>query len=125
MSYSYLEAGSVRTREGAHLACVLDVSAFIDMTKPEPMNGEPTYIVDFVISKDKTRIGYRRYGAGPALILSNGAIGTTLSYHNLAKDLASDFTVYVPERRGRPLSPREYSPDHCIQREREDLEAIL
>ncbi len=78
-----------------------------------------------VTSKDGTEIGYRRYGAGPAVVLVQGAIGTTHSYHELAGHLAGDFTVYVPERRGRPLSPCAYGPDHCIEKEVEDLEAVL
>jgi len=81
--------------------------------------------VGFVTSQDGTRIGYRQYGAGPAVVLVQGAIGTTQSYHELASYLASDFTVYVPERRGRPLSPGAYRPDHTIERELEDLAALF
>lgn len=78
-----------------------------------------------VTSKDGTQIGYRRYGVGPGVILVQGAMGTTHSYHELALHLASDFTVYVPERRGRPLSPCPFSPDHSIDREVEDLAAVF
>ena len=53
------------------------------------------------------------------------AIRTTLGYHDLAADLASDFTVYVPERRGRPLSPLQYTSDHTVEREVEDVAAML
>ncbi|PNY80779.1 alpha/beta fold hydrolase [Deinococcus koreensis] len=83
------------------------------------------YGLGFVTSNDGTRIGYREYGSGPAMVLVNGAIGTTQSYHELASDLATDFTVLVPERRGRPLSPRDYHPDHVIAREVEDVESVL
>ena len=76
-------------------------------------------------SKDGTRIGYDRYSAGPAVILVQGAMGTTHSYRELAKQLAIDFTVYVPERRERPLSPRSFSPDHSVDREVEDLAAMF
>jgi hypothetical protein len=90
-----------------------------------PIKDKSDYFVESVISKDGTKIGYRKYGAGPGIILVQGAIGTTQSYHDLAANLASDFTAYVPERRGRPLSPREFSTDHTIEREIEDLEALF
>lgn len=83
------------------------------------------YTTSSVVSRDGTRIGYRQYGGGPAIILVNGAIGTAESYHDLAEDLATRFTVYVPERRGRPLSPHEYSPNHTIAADVEDLQALF
>lgn len=85
----------------------------------------PAYTSGCVLSADGTAIGYRQYGAGPALVLVQGAIGTVQSYHELASCLAPDFTVYVPERRGRPLSPRAYSPDQGLAREVEDVAALL
>lgn len=88
-------------------------------------NSGVNYVIGFVTSKDGTRIGYRQYGAGPAVALVQGAIGTTQSYHELASNLANDFAVYVPERRGRPLSPHAYAPDHVVQRDVEDLEALF
>ena len=84
-----------------------------------------TYSMGEMTSADGTKIGFRQYGAGPALILVQGAIGTVESYHDLASHLAADFSVYVPERRGRPLSPREYAPDHSVARELEDLQAVI
>ncbi len=78
-----------------------------------------------VISKDGTKIGYRKYGHGPALILVQGAMGTIFNHHELAKALSNDFTVYVPERRGRGLSLKEFTPDHVIERDVEDLNSII
>ena len=83
------------------------------------------YVVASLGSKDGTRIGYRRYGSGAAVVLVQAAMATTHNYHDLAKNLADTFTVYVPERRGRGLSAREYSADHVIDRDLEDLEAVL
>ncbi len=80
---------------------------------------------DYVISKDGTRIGYRRVGAGPGLVLVQGSMGTAQNFVELAGLLAPDFTVYLPDRRGRGLSPRAYSADHTIQRDVEDIEAVL
>ncbi len=46
------------------------------------------------------------------------------SHMQLAEALAEAFTVYVPDRRGRGLSGL-YSEDHSIQKEVEDIEAII
>ncbi|MDQ2718769.1 MAG: alpha/beta hydrolase [Bacteroidota bacterium] len=86
---------------------------------------DTTYTEASVISKDGTKIGYRKYGHGPALILVQGAMGTVFNYHQLAKALSNNFTVYVPERRGRGLSPKEFTPDHVIERDVEDVNSII
>ena len=83
------------------------------------------YSTHFVRSKDGTQIGYRQYGHGPGLVLVQGAMGTVANYDQLANSLAQTFTVYVPERRGRGLSPRAYTPDHNVGRDVEDLKALL
>ena len=75
-------------------------------------------------SADGTEIGFGRYGAGPAVVLVQGAMGTPESYHELAMHLAPDFTTFVPERRGRPLSPRPFQVDDHVAREVEDVEAV-
>jgi multidrug efflux pump subunit AcrA (membrane-fusion protein) len=86
---------------------------------------EISYVVSAATSKDGTKIGYRQYGRGAGVILVMGAMGTAHNYDELARDLAGAFTVYVPDRRGRGMSPREYSADHSIQRELEDLDSLL
>ncbi len=78
-----------------------------------------------VTSKDGTVIAYETHGAGPALILVDGA----LCYRNfgpmpeLAKLLSQDFTVYLFDRRGRGESSN--SKPYAIEREVEDLEALI
>ena len=82
------------------------------------------FTIGSVTSKDGTSIGYRQYGHGPGIVLVQGTMGTAHNFMQLAEALAEDFTVYVPDRRGRGLSDptgNEYS----IQKEVEDLEAIL
>jgi pimeloyl-ACP methyl ester carboxylesterase len=86
---------------------------------------EPSYTVSAVTCKDGTKIVYRQYGHGPGVILVMEAMGTAHNYDQLAGTLATDFTVYVPDRRGRGMSPREYSPDHSIQKELENLDNLL
>ncbi|WP_279685069.1 alpha/beta hydrolase [Bradyrhizobium sp. SSUT18] len=83
------------------------------------------YRVESVVSADGTTIGYRRYGRGPGIVLVEGAMGTAHNYDQLARSLAGNFTVIVPDRRGRGLSPRDFSPDHCLQKEIEDLESLF
>jgi pimeloyl-ACP methyl ester carboxylesterase len=78
-----------------------------------------------VLSKDGTSIGYRQYGRGTGLVLVNGAVGIAHNYSVLAETLAEFFTVYVPDRRGRGMSPRPYSGDYSIQKDIEDLQALL
>jgi pimeloyl-ACP methyl ester carboxylesterase len=90
------------------------------------LNGDTeVFTVGSVTSKDGTNIGYRQYGHGPGLVLEQGAMGIAHNYDELARALAADFTVYVPDRRGRRMSAREFTPDHVIERDVEDLEAML
>ena len=78
-----------------------------------------------VTSADGTAIGYRMIGKGPGVILVQGAMGTALNYDELARSLATNFTVYLPDRRGRGMSPLAYSPAHTIRRDIEDLASLL
>ncbi len=77
-----------------------------------------------VQSKDGTTIGYRQLGSGPGLVLLHGAMESGLSHLQLAEALSGDFTVYLPDRRGRGLSG-PYSKDYQIDNDVEDMEAIL
>ncbi|MFE0459210.1 alpha/beta fold hydrolase [Kitasatospora sp. NPDC058965] len=81
--------------------------------------------VDHTVSSDGTRIGFERLGSGPALVLVQGAMGTAYSFRELAEALADAFTVVVPDRRGRGLSPRPYSPDYTPDDDVRDLDAVL
>ena len=87
---------------------------------------DTTFVEGSVLSNDGTKIGYRIYGSNkPALIIVQGAMGVIVNYHELAKALSHDFTVNVPERRGRPLSPKEYTPDHNIEKDVEDVSCVI
>ena len=86
---------------------------------------DPSYTMGTVTSKDGTKIGYRRTGQGPGIVLVQGAMGTAYNYQQLAADLANEFTVYVPDRRGRGMSPREYGTGHSIQNDVDDLDSML
>ena len=62
---------------------------------PEPFH------VDAVTSADGTTIGFRRYGAGPGLLLIHGGMNAAQDLADLASLLSDGFTVIVPDRRGR------------------------
>jgi pimeloyl-ACP methyl ester carboxylesterase len=71
-------------------------------------------------SRDGTRIGYWKTGHGPAVVLVHGSMESARSHTLLAQALADDFTVYLPDRRGRGLSG-PHRPDHAARTEVEDL----
>lgn len=70
--------------------------------------------VDAVTSADGTTIGFRRYGAGPGLVLIHGGMNSAQDLGDLASLLSDAFTVLVPDRRGRgmsgPFGPATPSP---------------
>jgi pimeloyl-ACP methyl ester carboxylesterase len=78
-----------------------------------------------VTSKDGTKLGFRQVGRGPGLVLIQGAMGTEYNFSQLAGLLADAFTVYLPDRRGRGLSPLPYSPDYTVRDDVDDLGALL
>ncbi len=88
------------------------------------MSKQQKYTKGFVTSKDGTIIGYRRMGSGPGLILMHGGMGASQNLMKLAESLSNQFTVYIPDRRGRGLSG-PFDDDYSIRKEVEDLNAIL
>ncbi len=82
------------------------------------------YTTGYVTSKDGTTTGYRQLGHGPGVILVHGAMESAQSHMQLAEALAATFTVYMPDRRGRGLSG-PHGEDYSIQKEVEDLDALL
>ena len=51
-------------------------------------------------------------------------MGSVANYRRIAQLLARNFTVHLPDRRGRGMSRRPYSAAHDIGRDVEDLEAV-
>ena len=84
----------------------------------------PPQTIGQVTSKDGTRIRYRQLGRGPGILVLHGVMESSQSHQQLAEALADSFTVYLPDRRGRGLSGA-YGPAHCLQREVEDVDALL
>lgn len=89
-----------------------------------PGTNKPTYVKNAVVSKDGTRIGFRQLGHGPGVVILHGGALASQHYMKLSAALADAFTVYIPDRRGRGMSG-PYGPHYCIEREDEDLEAII
>lgn len=76
-----------------------------------------------VLSKDGTPIAFDQSGQGPALILVAGATATRVAEASLAAALASSFTVFAYDRRGRGDSG-DTAP-YAVEREVEDIEALI
>jgi pimeloyl-ACP methyl ester carboxylesterase len=82
------------------------------------------YTTNTVISKDSTVIGYRIMGSGPGVILMHGGANASQHFMTLGSELADNFTLYIPDRRGRGLSG-PFGEDYSIQKEVEDIDAII
>jgi len=83
-----------------------------------------TYQKKSVTSKDGTTIGFRQFGHGPGVVILHGGALASQHYMKLGAALADEFTVNIPDRRGRGMSG-PYGPHYSIQREDEDLEAVV
>lgn len=75
-----------------------------------------------VTSKDGTAIAFDQEGQGMPLILVTGALGTRAD-NDLVPLLAPHFTVINYDRRGRGDSGD--TPPYAVQREVEDIEALI
>ena len=73
-----------------------------------------------VTSKDGTTIAYDRNRQGQAVVIVGGVLGDRSQQAQLAQLLASHFTVYNFDRRGRGKSGD--TPPYAVEREVEDLE---
>jgi pimeloyl-ACP methyl ester carboxylesterase len=82
------------------------------------------YEKEFVRSLDSTKIGYRKMGNGPGLVLLHGGANSSQHFMELGDCLSKDFTVYIPDRRGRGLSG-DFGDHYGMKREMEDLDAVL
>jgi pimeloyl-ACP methyl ester carboxylesterase len=88
-----------------------------------PPVAEATSVLQHVSSADGTRIGYRRSGEGPPLVLVHGTTGAHWSFRFLVPTLVDRFTVYALDRRGRGESGDR--SDYAIEHEFEDVAAVV
>lgn len=84
---------------------------------------EQTISVQHTTSADGTEIAYERQGHGPAVVLVGGAFNDRHSSAELATALSPHFTAVSYDRRGRGDSGD--TPPYTVQRELEDLEAVI
>lgn len=79
----------------------------------------------YVTSRDGTRIAYETIGAGPAVILVDGALCFRASgpARPLAEELKDHFAVTIYDRRGRGESGD--TQPYAVEREVEDLQAVI
>lgn len=76
-----------------------------------------------ITSKDGTKIAYEKLGDGPPLIIIGGALSNHNFYKPLAEQLAKEFTVYNPDRRGRGESGNTLP--YSVEREIEDIATVV
>lgn len=79
--------------------------------------------MNYVTSKDGTRIAFDQSGTGPALILVVGAFNDRFTGAPLGQQLEGHFTVFNYDRRGRGDSG-DTAP-YAVEREIEDLDALI
>ena len=63
-------------------------------------------------------------GSGPSIIIIHGGISSSQYYMKFGAALSDEFTVYIPDRRGRGLSS-PFGDNYGLPREIEDLVALL
>ena len=80
-------------------------------------------MTEMVTSADGTAIAYERSGAGPPVVVVGGALCARAQLRPLAAELASRFTVFNYDRRGRGESG-DAAP-YAVEREVEDLTAVI
>ena len=80
-------------------------------------------VAEMTTSADGTEIAFDRTGDGPALVIVGGAWNDRHSATQLSELLASSFTVYTYDRRGRGDSG--FTEPYAVEREIEDLEAVI
>ena len=80
-------------------------------------------VAEMTTSPDGTAIAFDRTGDGPPLIVVGGAFNDRRTPAALAELLAESFTVYSYDRRGRGDSGD--TPPYAVEREIEDLEAVI
>jgi pimeloyl-ACP methyl ester carboxylesterase len=79
--------------------------------------------LDFVTSPDGTRIAFNWLGDGPPIVFSHESLESGAEWLGVAKLLADRHRCFVVDRRGRGASGP--AGRHSLERECEDLEAVL
>jgi pimeloyl-ACP methyl ester carboxylesterase len=81
--------------------------------------------VGHVESADGSRIGWEVAGDGPPLLLVHGSTADRHRFDAVRDALAERFTLHLMDRRGRGLSAAEAPSTYALEREAEDIAAVL
>lgn len=80
--------------------------------------------IQMITSSDGTAIRCTTQGEGPGIILLTGSNSASPHFASLAYQLSDSFTVHNVDRRGREGSGPQ-GDGYCMQREAEDIAAVL
>ena len=78
-----------------------------------------------ITSPDGTRLGVERVGEGPPLLAVHGGIGDRSRWTLLKERVADRFTLHLLDRRGRGASTEESTGPYALEREVEDVLAVV
>ncbi|MBA0125310.1 alpha/beta hydrolase [Haloechinothrix sp. YIM 98757] len=81
--------------------------------------------LETVTSADGTRIAFERSGDGPPVVILGGGLNEKAMFARLAEALSDQFTVFNYDRRGRGGSGDAQPAGWSIEREVEDLAAVV
>ena len=81
--------------------------------------------MESVLAPDGTRIAFQRGGHGPPLVLIHGTADDHTRWARLLPILGERFTVYAIDRRGRGQSGAPDPATYAIEREFEDVVAVV
>jgi acyltransferase len=81
--------------------------------------------LETVVSADGTIIAFEKSGTGPPVVIIGGGLNEKAMHAELAIGLSECFTVYNYDRRGRGGSGDTPAEDYTVDREIEDLAAVI
>jgi pimeloyl-ACP methyl ester carboxylesterase len=81
--------------------------------------------MNHITSKDGTLIAYQRSGKGPPLVLVHGTTADHTRWRPILPPLEEHFTVYALDRRGRGESGDNNADHYAIEREFDDVAAVV
>ncbi len=87
--------------------------------------GSRGLVIETVSSADGTTIAFEKSGDGPPVVVLGGGLNDKAMFATLAELLSGQFTVFNYDRRGRGDSGDGDPEQYSIDREVEDLAAVL
>ena len=81
--------------------------------------------IETVVSGDGTPVAYERDGEGPPLVLVHGTTADRLTWEFVLPELQKHFTTYAVDRRGRGESGNDDGNGYRMEREFEDVVAVI